>query len=74
MEVEITDKGNLKIKRSGKLKSQFCPWVRADEISQYCGDWCPLFGEPVKIKDQYSLWLCNKTLHFDKFEDLRPDV
>ena len=74
MEGRITDKGNLIIRHAGEFKSQYCPWNRTDEISEYCGDWCALFGEPVKFKDQYSLWLCNKTLYFDKFGDYRPDA
>ena len=71
MEGQITEKGHLRIKRISKFKSQFCPWNRDDGISECCGDWCVLFGEFVKIKGEYMLWLCNKTLYFSEFEDLR---
>jgi len=55
--------GNLLIERKGKLKKQFCPKTLlttsdeyADEYAEAekrpCGDWCPLFGEPIQHNSQ----------------------
>lgn len=44
MEGKIDSKGWLQIQRPSGVKGQFCP-VYGDSL--HCGDWCPLFGEPI---------------------------
>ena len=50
MKIEIDDLGNLIV--NGREK--FCPFRRFNEDSPdeaRCGEWCPLFGEPVMGKE-----------------------
>ncbi len=83
MNGKINNKGMLQIKRAGKMKAQGCPFTE----EEYCGDQCPLFGEPTvskwmgsintdapeREKDEryWDLSLCKKTLLFDVFKDER---
>ncbi len=43
MKGEIGTDGCLKVERAGEMKQQICPFGKGDP---FCGDWCPLFGEP----------------------------
>ena len=64
MEIKIDKNGILWIKRGKKFKSQRC---RHDGI--FCGDSCPLFGEPQESGDSENgplengaIELCQKFL------------
>ena len=66
----IIDKhGSLKLERKDKLQSQRCPYVSLhgkESLQQYCGDWCPHFGEPeyldiLSTKPTIKLSICNGT-------------
>ena len=80
-EGKICIDGQLSIKRGTKLKEQMCCSALPDEEGDYpeCGDWCPLFGEPVFNvvgKDGKNkaagLNICqNRCLEFEKFIDER---
>ncbi|NCC14691.1 MAG: hypothetical protein EOM32_15110 [Spirochaetia bacterium] len=48
MKGKIDSKGKLLIERADGMKMQDCPF--SPESS--CGDWCPLFGEPVFDEDR----------------------
>jgi len=69
MEILITKAGVLEIKRGKKFKGQKC---RRD--GDFCGDCCPLFGEP-RTKGNLgrgTLTLCQQTvIRFDKITDKR---
>ena len=76
MKIEISDKGFLRIERAGKMKTQSCPY----HPDTFCGDWCPLFGEPVYLvfADQHLnqtktsyIKLCQNILYADKIIDNR---
>ena len=46
MKILINKRGNLYLKRSGRWKSQYCPFsVETEQVP--CGDWCPHFKEPT---------------------------
>ena len=71
---KINKEGHLEIKRAGKFKLQSCP--RKPEL-HFCGDWCPLFHEPIlydfhKI-DMIEINLCHGTImvETEKFSDER---
>lgn len=70
----INKDGCLFIYRKGSYRNQHCPFT--SDIS-CCGDWCPLFGEPEKIKvgvkEKWKLVLCKKVLIFDEFIDKRKE-
>lgn len=78
MKGKITNEGRLYILRGDRYKAQYCPHY----LDNSCGDWCPLFGEPVRYQTQgvtqdnkeifrTSLHLCRIQLVFDEFEDER---
>lgn len=76
----ITKQGELVIERAGKMKMQFCPFVK-EQVP--CGDECPLFGEPYTDKllfedgvhEATCLSLCgNRTLNFREFTDDRGEA
>ena len=46
MKAHITSAGFLELERNGKSKPQICPM---NSNRHMCGDYCPLFGEPVKL-------------------------
>lgn len=77
MKGKIDSNGWLRIERGGKEKLQECPFMqRAFQVNDVsiapCGDWCPLFGEPVDCSEGYfTLSLCQKTLAFNVFTDER---
>jgi hypothetical protein len=57
MKIRINKYGHLEIERAGKFKSQHCPFIA--DITKYdsvCGDWCPLFKEPI-IYNSISIYL-----------------
>ncbi len=45
MKIKINAQGNLEIERAGKFRKQACPF----QWDEFCGNWCPLFGEPQPI-------------------------
>jgi len=63
----INKDGLLKIERAGVVKPQGCPKLADD----YCGDWCPLFGEPNLYGGIVFLKLCEGYWVFDEFIDER---
>ena len=71
----IDNVGMLAIERGGEMKSQWCPFHNeGEEPTLECGDWCPLFGEPVlpfSGEATVELDICKKTLPFDEFTDER---
>lgn len=86
----ILDKdGLLKIEREGVMIEMCCPFGNTPNVqgehgvfwthqaTKRCGDWCPLFSEPLNtsgsdIPEKVTLQLCNgKTLTFDTFADDR---
>jgi len=74
MKGEISSDGYLRIYRNSKgLQHQGCPYVPPNSGygECYCGDWCPLFGEPQYGWDDVTLTLCNKTLALTDFTDRR---
>ena len=44
MKAHITSAGFLELERNGKIKPQICPM---NGNRHMCGDYCPLFGEPI---------------------------
>ena len=80
---KISETGDLSIERAGKLKPQGCP----TQEENYCGDWCPLFGEPKVSRwmgspnpdaagrennpKHWDIKLCKRTLYFDELIDER---
>jgi hypothetical protein len=86
---KIDIQGQLEIERYGKMKPAFCPFANTSEIagsdgitwphhkSTHCGDWCPLFREPLQtsgsgIPQTTTLQLCHgENLVFDSFADDR---
>jgi len=80
MKGKIDVHGALQIYRSYRWKDQTCPFGSIGS----CGDWCPLFGEPVynygerpvpgaKIVPTHILPLCfGQILTFLELEDDRP--
>ena len=49
MKGKINSYGNLLIERAGKMKPQICPaGFDENRLPAFCGNWCPLFGEPRK--------------------------
>ena len=96
MEGKIDKHGRLCIVRGDQLTYQLCPFAGhlqsqvPDDIREnaapWCGDWCPLFGEPLTSKiniattggeseevyGQTTLDICNnKMFRFDEFTDER---
>lgn len=72
MKAKIDKDGFLWIERSGKMKAQHCP---ENHTLSNCGDWCPLFDEPVLTDESMGkraiLRLCSAELILSEFEDLR---
>lgn len=67
MKIKIDKNGWLKIYRLNRWKDQFCCYHQ----DCFCGDWCPLFGDPEFFEgelpdgskfDSVSLDICKK--HF----------
>ena len=57
MKIRINEEGNLKIYRGSDWKDQFCPLADYE----FCGGWCPLFGEPyektVSVQGDEGEWI-----------------
>ena len=76
MKGKLTEYGSLKIYRGGKWKHQACPYgghqTDGDPVA-WCGDWCPLFGEPHdNYNGEVRLKLCqDRELFFELFADER---
>jgi hypothetical protein len=69
MKIKIDLNGILHIERAGNMKKAFCPY---DTDPCACGDWCPLFGEPMYFQDTGYLMLCNNNkIIFKDCEDNR---
>lgn len=78
MQAKIDKNGMLNINRAGTMKIQDCPMTTAvhnDGVKlkwEPCGDWCPLFGEPVEDCDGDTiLILCKGVNCFKEFKDER---
>lgn len=73
MEIKINANGYLEIKRGDKWAEQYCPRTSDGGGRYCCGDWCPLFGEPVIDGGSGKAWklsLCQTTL-YGQIEDRR---
>lgn len=72
MEIRISEKGHLEIRRGKRFKKQRCR--RNDS---FCDDTCPLFGEP-RTKGNLgrgTLSLCQQTvIRFDEIIDKRDQA
>ena len=88
MKGKIDSDGGLWIERAGQLREQLCP-RQQDHHSEYesdpasiaCGDWCPLFGEPVvdsisenMIRITLSCSCKIVTFRFDDLTDDRKEI
>jgi len=76
MKGKIDEQGFLYIYRKNDYKIQCCPFDV--KIGSICGDWCPLFSEPEKIrnglKEYWKIDICNgKSLIFEEFKDERKN-
>jgi hypothetical protein len=71
MKARIDSDGTLDVLRKGKMTPQICPFKLGDE--RYCGNWCPLFGEPIPgyNSDTPDLLAICKGVEFDLIEDKR---
>lgn len=47
MKIKIDQDGLLKLHRMGQVKDQACPFASSFNHDVFCGDWCPLFREPI---------------------------
>jgi len=54
MKGRIEEDGFFVLERGGAFKDQTCPFNSGDT---YCGDWCPLFGEPESEYDNVAIEL-----------------
>ena len=76
MKIQINKDGILEIERAGEMAKQICPFSHTDGAQDftYCGDLCPLFGEPVEKDGEFSLSLCQRSFYYmtkNEFSDLR---
>lgn len=85
MKGKIDKYGDLSIYRGQSRGFIGCKCPLSFETAEYihstCGDWCPLFGEPVQYKIdkpspiKWVLDLCHdKTLYFEELIDEREGV
>lgn len=72
--IQIDSQGFLSLVRKGRSVAAFCPYA-SHNMTIKCGDWCPMFGEPMFVgDDRYMLQLhCANTsrLILSKLEDNR---
>lgn len=72
--IQIDNQGFLSLVRKGRPVLSFCPYASSN-MTIKCGDWCPMFGEPVHAgADRYMLQLhCANTARIilGKLEDDR---
>lgn len=76
MKGKIDREGYLQIERKVNYKPQHCPIAicgNLNRINSTCGDWCPLFGEPLSnMASLTAIEICtHRILIFDEFEDER---
>jgi hypothetical protein len=74
MKGKIDKNGWLTIERSGTERPQLCPVAAYNPDIDFsrCGDWCPLFGEPIYLDMNITaLEICRTRLVFDEFTDER---
>ena len=72
MRGKINEDGFLEIQRAGVMGLQVCPvhFPKGDE--HFCGEWCPLFREPVTVPGGTTVRLCNGgEWFFTEFTDER---
>jgi hypothetical protein len=75
MQGKIDVHGKLYLERNYVLRSLNCPVTK----HEFCGDWCVLFGEPIKklkmvgtvSTELIYVELCQKTIVFTEFKDER---
>jgi len=53
MKIKISKEGHLYLEKKGIMKKQYCPYSSSSEIMTACGDWCPLFEEPIYDTNPY---------------------
>ena len=71
MKGKINEKGYLEIKRTTRYMVQWCPFSNGQSM---CGDWCPLFGEPVYEKDgRVLLTICQNSWFDFKKDDFTDE-
>ncbi len=65
----IDSKGFILRRRCGMWRKMYC-WKNN---KNRCGDWCPLFDEPVRTGDRVIISLCAKDidLYQENFRDFR---
>ena len=75
MKAKIDSEGNLWINRKTQMKQQICPYLSGEDFGLQCGDWCPLFDEPIITDESMGkraiLRLCSAELILQELEDLR---
>jgi hypothetical protein len=74
IKVKINQHGMLLLKRKDKFKLQICPFDATDEgTEELCGDWCPLFREPIVSGVHVDFGICRRdfTLYASEFKDER---
>lgn len=73
MKIRIIKQGHLIFKRKNTWTPQICPYGSNVEDEIPCGDWCPMFGEPVFNNSMVCLQLCQVKVNVNvaNFEDLR---
>ena len=66
---EINIAGHLSVHKNGRRTVKCCVMDRA----KFCGDWCPLFREPIKSsRGTIKLQICqHESLEFDELIDRR---
>ena len=53
--IHIDSQGFLSLVRKGRRVPTFCPFASSN-MTIKCGDWCPMFGEPIQASgDKYLL-------------------
>lgn len=80
MDIKITEDGYLALKRAGEWRSQICPYAKQNDnyYSSRCGDWCPLFEEPLTKESlagftdsKWMLTICRTAYYTDNLIDER---
>lgn len=75
MNVKIDTNGSLIVKRAGKDKPQYCPFIKAmyQDKPWDCGDWCPMFDEVECVGGRRVHLRCSndKYFAFDLVKDER---
>ncbi|MCP4756363.1 MAG: hypothetical protein GY866_36330 [Proteobacteria bacterium] len=77
MRGRINKDGIIHIQRGGEMRLQYCPFFSVSSAGiepTVCGDWCPLFGDPVETnpEEPYTILdICRKQLVFEELIDER---